>query len=146
MKLILTRKSFLPDRTLGTLQCGPLLLYTLEDQVRQDPFPQTPENEAKVMHQTAIPAGEYDLIIDFSQRFQRELPHILNVPGFVGVRIHPGNTPQDTSGCVLVGRSLGADNTIRYSRLAFDEMFELLEGAYDEGKTLSILITNDGRT
>lgn len=142
MKLTVTRTKFLEDRTLGTLTCGDLLVYTLEDQVRVDPVMATPENEAKVPGRTAIPPGLYDLIIDFSPRFKRELPHILDVPGFTGVRIHPGNVPADTEGCILVGKSVAQDYTLRSSRLAFDELFELLEQAYDEGKDLSIEVIN----
>lgn len=96
MQLKLIRKWFTQHSTIGELYAGDVFLcYTLEDTVR-------PEG-VKVYGQTAIPAGTYKLIIDLSTRFKRFMPHILNVPGFSGIRMHKGNTDVDTLGCVLVG-------------------------------------------
>lgn len=53
---------------------------------------------------TAIPRGRYRLIPSFSQRFQRVLPLVVDVPGFQGIRIHGGNTAEDSHGCILVGQ------------------------------------------
>lgn len=143
MKLQLIRTKLLPDRTLGTLYGPGLVLRTLEDRVRDDPIPQTPENEAKVPGATAIPDGEYQVILDFSQRFQKELPHVLDVPGFEGIRIHPGNTPADTSGCILVGKYVGSDNTVRQSRVAFDELMVVLNEAYDRNEAITLTVTTE---
>lgn len=82
------------------------LCETLEDVIReqrhQDGTLVDPA-QWKVQNQTAIPSGTYAVILDYSQRFGRIMPHILGVPGFTGVRIHGGNTAADTEGCVLVG-------------------------------------------
>lgn len=72
----------------------------------------------KVFAQTAIPAGRYEIIINFSNRFQQYMPLLLNVPGFEGVRIHPGNKAANTEGCLLLGQTEGTD-FIGNSRLAY---------------------------
>ncbi|MCU1328327.1 MAG: hypothetical protein JWN34_3697 [Bryobacterales bacterium] len=58
----------------------------------------------KVPGATAIPAGRYPVRMTWSKRFQRVTPEILNVPGYEGVRMHPGNDAEDTEGCPLPGR------------------------------------------
>lgn len=105
--------------------------YTLEDPVR-------PEN-VKVFGKTAIPAGDYQVIINMSARFKRELPLLLNVPNFEGVRIHPGNTPENTEGCILVGLSRGT-HTVLQSRAAFDLIFNEMKRAFDKKEPIGIRI------
>lgn len=58
----------------------------------------------KVYGKTAIPRGKYRLITSESPRFGRILPEVLKVPGFTGIRIHGGNTAEDSHGCILVGQ------------------------------------------
>ena len=81
------------DKRTGTAILGSLYLngaficYTLE-------------NDAK-----AIPAGLYSIENSRSPKFGRELPLLFSdkVPSRRGVRIHAGNTYQDSAACVLVG-------------------------------------------
>jgi hypothetical protein len=80
--------------------------YTLEDVVR-------PKGAPKVQDQTAIPAGRYQVVVSLSPRFQRKTAEILNVPGFVDIRIHAGNTSADTSGCLIVAHNRINDTTIQ---------------------------------
>ena len=54
---------------------------------------------------TAIPTGEYDVILTFSPKFKRVLPLLLNVPGYQYIRVHHGNLPSSTDGCLLVGEN-----------------------------------------
>lgn len=61
-------------------------------------------SEKKVYGRTAIPRGRYRLVTSFSNRFQRVLPAVLDVPGFSGIRVHGGNTANDSLGCILVGQ------------------------------------------
>jgi hypothetical protein len=120
VKLVLQRLPSTPACTLGSLSVdGVFACYTLEDVVRQGP---------KVYGATAIPAGTYPVVITQSPRFKRPLPLLLNVPGFEGVRIHPGNTAADTEGCILVGRQHGPSAVLE-SRLAFNALFEKLKAA-----------------
>jgi len=94
--------------------------YTLEDVVRKG---------AKVNGQTAIPNGTYNLIINHSNRFNRDLPLLENVPNFTGVRIHAGNTSAHTEGCILVGTTWSGKDFIGNSRVAFNKLFEKLKKA-----------------
>jgi hypothetical protein len=104
----------------GVFKC-----YTLEDVVR-------PAGE-KVFGETAIPFGTYRVDITHSPHFDRDLPLLLEVPDFSGVRIHPGNTAADTEGCILVG--LGkTEDTITQSRLAFDGLFTEIRDAIEHGE------------
>lgn len=131
MKLKLSRAQFEPTCTIGRLFVdGAQVAFTLEDYVR-------PTGAPKVYGQTAIPAGTYSVIIDHSQHFGRDLPHVLNVPGFEGIRIHPGNTDKDTEGCILVGLDRLADSIGR-SRLAFDALFPMIQQALARGETVTI--------
>ena len=58
---------------------------------------------AKYKGYRAIPTGRYRILITRSRRFGRWLPLLLNVKGFEGIRIHAGNKPEDTRGCILPG-------------------------------------------
>ena len=57
----------------------------------------------KIPGETCIPPGRYNLRWTYSPHFKRNLPEVLDVPGFTGIRIHGGNDPEDTDGCILVG-------------------------------------------
>ena len=53
----------------------------------------------------AIPTGFYRLRVTMSPRFRIYLPLLDGVIGRSGIRIHAGNTMQDTEGCILVGEA-----------------------------------------
>jgi hypothetical protein len=119
LKLLIKRTIFYSDCTIGELYAnGQFECYTLEDVPRTE----------KVYGQTAIPIGKYRVVIDYSNRFKRPMPHLLQVPQFEGVRIHPGNTHADTEGCILVGRKVNG-HSIEESRLAFNSLFPKIEAA-----------------
>lgn len=111
--------------------------YTLEDKVRE--VAGTPVELWKVQNQTAIPAGRYEVCIDMSTRFGRLMPIVKNVPGFSGVRIHPGNTKEDTEGCILVGLTC-TENAIGRSQDAFKLFFPRLQAAIMAGQRVSLTI------
>jgi hypothetical protein len=133
--LKLKRRWLGPKASIGELYIGDdphKRCFTLEDV----------EREVKVQGETAIPCGRYQVIVNFSQRFQRSMPLLLSVPGFEGVRIHSGNTEKDTEGCILLGRILINANCIGESRAAFGDVFPMLEDASKHGK-IFIEITNE---
>ena len=59
----------------------------------------------KMKGTTAIPEGTYPLFVTKSPRFKEWLPYLQGVPDFEGIRIHAGNYPDDTQGCILVGEN-----------------------------------------
>jgi hypothetical protein len=65
-----------------------------------------------------IPAGTYSVEVTFSPRFQRFLPLLDSVPGRTDIRIHMGNCPKDTEGCILVGQQISQDSQMILSSLA----------------------------
>lgn len=140
MNLLLQRSSGGTGCTIGALFIDGLQgCFTCEDVVRE--IPGAPVSAWKVPGETAIPAGTYQVIISHSNRFNRDLPILLNVPGFEGIRIHPGNTAADTEGCILPGKRIGEDGVLD-SRAAFNELFATLEDALDAGETIHIEVRN----
>ena len=59
----------------------------------------------KVKGRSAIPEERYAVVISFSPKFKQWLRILLGVPKFDGIRIHAGNTAEDTEGCILVGKN-----------------------------------------
>lgn len=134
MEMTLHRISCGPTCTIGQLYIdGYPACYTLEDVVRPD--------GVKVYGETAIPYGRYQVVITPSQRFKRDLPLLLNVPMFEGIRIHPGNTAEDTHGCILPGMQRDGDKVL-HSKAAFDGIFAEIREALDEGHEVWIEITD----
>ncbi len=95
-------------------------VHTLEDAIREPTF-WRPVADWKIPAHTAIPRGRYQIVITRSQRFQRDLPLLVGVPGFAGIRIHSGNVIEDTEGCIIVGFTRQA-KSIGKSRLALEEV------------------------
>ena len=81
--------------------------------------------ENKLKGITAIPTGKYDVILTFSPRFKRVLPLLLSVKGFEGIRIHAGNTAEDTEGCLLVGENKEKGKVLN-SRATFERLMAIL--------------------
>jgi hypothetical protein len=100
MELKLVRSVFNPKSTLGKLFInGTFFAYTCEDVVRN----LNGNCSKKIQDQTAIDPGRYEVILSFSNRFQKYLPIFLNVPCFTAIRIHGGYTAADSEGCILIG-------------------------------------------
>ena len=127
--IAVVRKWFTDNSTIGELYVGmEKVCYTLEDTVRQEGL--------KVYGRTAIPSGRYEVVLNYSNRFQKFLPLLLNVPNFEGVRLHCGNKPEDTAGCILVGKTKNEDQPdyIFESRAAFTELMAQIEPSFKATK------------
>jgi hypothetical protein len=130
MELVLTRDAFLPTRTLGKLYADNVFeCFTCEDAVR----------DVKIKGETAIPVGRYRVVITMSNRFKRELPLLLNVPNYEGVRIHSGNTEADTEGCILCGATRN-DSGVFSSRTATNNLILKIRNAISAGREVWITI------
>lgn len=134
VRLKLNRIQFTEKSTIGELRVDDdenRFCFTLEDMVRPP--------GVKIAGKTAIPAGNYEIIINWSQRFKRPMPLLLDVPNFKGVRIHAGNTSEDTEGCILVGFNRSPD-FVGNSRAAFDTLFAVISRATNEEEIVTISI------
>ncbi len=129
MKLRLVRPDVCGAKaTIGKLYVDDVFeCYTLEDVDRK-----LEAGGVKEYACTAIPRGKYNVVVAPSARFKRNLPLLINVPDFEGVRIHPGNTSENTEGCILVGASIVNDDFIGQSQIAFGKLFAKICAALDD--------------
>lgn len=112
-KLLLKRIALKDTYTIGRLYVnGEYFCDTIEDTVRDLPekCPDTPRGanctcRGKVYAKTAIPADTYRVIVNYSPKLKRELPRLMDVPHFLGILIHRGNTERDSAGCIIVGEN-----------------------------------------
>lgn len=131
MKLRLVRNKRSSCFTEGKLYLnGKYFCDTIEDRVR-------PIGE-KVFGQTAIPEGCYEMVVNNSARFKKLMPLLLDVPNFKGIRIHSGNTADDSEGCILVGVKVD-DGVIGQSRQTFRTLMEELDKHKTEKHSIEIL-------
>lgn len=141
MEFHLKLKQRQPHNTISEVSTnGRFVCYTNEDAVREQPG--VPVSEWKIKGATAIPAGRYEIVIDMSTRFGKLMPHLLDVPGFSGIRIHPGNTAHDTEGCLLPGYGIGPNNeSVTRSREAYGDWFDMILASIRDGERCYITVT-----
>ncbi len=131
MKLLLKRTWFTDKSTQApilindTFEC-----FTLEDTDRC-----LETGGIKIPEETAIPRGRYRVIIDWSDRFQRPMPHVLDVPQFKGIRFHILNTIDETEGCIGLGAKRGIDR-LDLSAIAFNQFFKKLFNIWATGEEI----------
>ena len=137
--------------TIGEVTCGgDFRWYSCEDVVREPPT-RPPEASLsnltawvatwKVPKETAIPADSYRIIITHSERFDRPLMLLVDVPGFSGIRIHSGNTAANTEGCLLPGLTF-AGGQVMQSKPAVETWQDEVDHALLEGREVWIDIFN----
>lgn len=147
MELLLKRTYLGPNYTIGKLYIdGVYFCDTLEDTVRDynKDGDLLDKGETKIFGETAIPYGEYEVVVNMSPKFKRLLPRILNVLHFEGILMHGVKkgfiaTSKHTHGCVLVGKNTvkgGLTESADYT----DKLTVLLKTAQDNGITIKIKI------
>jgi len=148
MKLQVVRTQFGKDATNGLLFIdGIFECYTLEDQYQA----------VKVMHETCIPEGKYNIEFrktggfhaKYSERYKNAhygMLHIQDVPNFTYILIHTGNTDEHTSGCLIVGETqqdleISKDGFVGSSSVAYKKMYAKVAGQLLQGKKVTIEYT-----
>jgi hypothetical protein len=101
--------------------------YTLED---VDRFLE--KGGIKIPGETAIPRGEYEILLDWSDRFKCLMFRLVDVPQFTGIRFHAGNISVNTDGCLLPGQTKGKDwvgeSVAALKDLSMKILFAMLRG------------------
>jgi hypothetical protein len=144
MELILHRRFLGSEYTIGSLYIGSeYFCDTLEDKDRglTQSMSLDEIKHVKIPHETAIPTGEYKVIVNISPAKKRMLPRLLDVPGFSGILIHRGNTKNDSSGCILVGKNKVKGKVINSTQCE-KQLVEILTEAQEQGEEIRITIIN----
>lgn len=150
MKLNVIRHQFGKDATNGMLFIdGVFECYTLEDEVR----------DVKVMSETAIPLGTYEIKFRniggfdtkykarYGTTFHKGMLELQDVPNFKYILIHTGNTDEHTAGCLLLGETQqdldkGKDGFVGGSGDAYKKMYPKVRDALLNGEKVTIEYSN----
>ena len=143
MEVKVKRKISKEDFTIGNLYIdGVFECYTLEDEKR----------EVKVMHETRIPAGKYEIKLrtfgGHHEKYSKKFPDVhkgmlwlQEVPKFRDILIHIGNTDDDTSGCILVGGQIDAEaGKVFYSTKAYLKLYPKIASEIAKGNKVFITV------
>lgn len=153
MKLLLKRIYNCKDYCIGHLYVdGIFVCDTIEDTDRglDNSMSLTEILNKKVKHETAIPTGTYDILMNVvSPKYSNsayyllickgKVPRLDNIKGYSGVLIHTGNTAADSSGCILVGYNKVKGKVIN-SKVAFEKLYNILKVASNKGEKITITI------
>ena len=121
--------------TIGNLFVnGSYVCDTIEDVVRE-----LNSEKDKVYSETAIPKGRYKVILSYSPHFKRVLPEILDVPYFKNIRIHAGNTEDDSAGCLIVGENKVKGKVIN-SKVTLEKLMKIITPAWEKKEPIYITI------
>lgn len=150
MKLDVLRFQFGKDATNSLLFIDQSFeCYGLEDEIR----------EVKIMKETAIPKGEYEIKFrtvggfhtrekarydkKFGAGWHAGMLELQDVPNFKYVLIHTGNSDENSAGCYLLGSTqqdldLSKDGFIGSSRLAYESFYPKVRDALLNGEKVTI--------
>lgn len=136
MKIRVPRKWFTNRSTIGTatIDGDDFNFFTIEDVARAA--------GVKIPKETAIPAGVYPVVMDWSDRHKSIQPHIMNVPGFTGIRFDVANFAEQVEGCIAVGAGKGTDavwNSAQTHKILCDK----IQAAINRGELVWVEITNE---
>lgn len=154
MKILVDRKWKKDNYTIGKLFIdGVFFSNTLEDKDRglTSTMPLDEIRKRKKAGETAIPTGTYNVRMNIvSPKYSKNswylqncngsrMPRLENVPGYDGVLIHPGNSPKDTLGCILVGKN-DMKGMVTRSKEYFLQLYNKMYAAYKNGESIEIAI------
>lgn len=144
MELLLKRMYYKAGYTIGKLytQSAGYICDTLEPKcghVTANMGSRKIEQKKRKEGTIAIPTGRYPVVITKSAKFGKWLPLLVGVPGFSGIRIHAGNKPTDTQGCILPGKNR-QKGTVLNSTACLLKIMKLMQEAYDRGEPVKIKI------
>lgn len=154
MNIVVDRKWKKEGYTIGRLSVdGEFFCNTLEDKDRGLNFNMSQEEISKIKKAgvTAIPTGSYKVNMNtISPRYSSKdwyvknchgakMPRLENVPGFIGILIHPGNTASETDGCLLVGKN-DVKGMVTKSKEYFLQLYNKMYSAYQKGEEITITI------
>lgn len=155
MNILLDRKYKKSTYTIGNLYIdGNFFCNTCEDKDRglTKDMPLDKIKEIKISSKTAIPTGTYEITLNitspkysnyskykWAKAIDAKVPRLLNVPGFEGILMHPGNSDKDSSGCILVGENTVVGKVLN-SVNTFNKLYAKLKQAADQGEKIIITI------
>ena len=138
MNIFIKRIAKLPTYTIGKMYIdGEYISDTLEDKDRELNQDMSIDQilSKKVHGETAIPTGTYSVSMNtvspkfknrsWAKPYKGKIPRILDVPGFQGVLIHPGNKPEESLGCIFPGENKIKGQVIN-SVAAFNKIMQIL--------------------
>lgn len=140
MRIRLERIARKEGYTIGRVYVdGEYLCDSLEDRDRglTDTMTETAIAAVKVKGRTAIPTGTYGMVMTWSPRFRKNLPLVCGVKGFEGIRVHSGNGPEDTEGCILLGRNRVAGRVLD-SRVTCETFNAMVQQAILRGEKVTL--------
>jgi hypothetical protein len=140
MELKLVRSVFTDTATLGRLFINDVFFaFTLEDKERDLRGNCT----KKVQNKTCIDFGRYEVALTFSNHFKKFLPLLINVPCFEGIRIHGGNTAEDSEGCILIGAESNMRDRISNCAPKLAELIQILKKTSSREKIFIDIVKNE---